>query len=69
MFYHEPCFQIKFSAISVDYDLYFSDETRSSASQIIPFDTGSKSSLTIAMWIQFIQKDENGIFFTLYSVS
>lgn len=58
-----------FSAISVDYDLYFSDETRSSASQIIPFYTGSKSSITIALWIQFTQKDENGIFFTLYSVS
>ncbi|XP_028131495.1 sushi, von Willebrand factor type A, EGF and pentraxin domain-containing protein 1 isoform X2 [Diabrotica virgifera virgifera] len=55
--------------ISVDYDLYFSDATRSSASQVIPFYTGSKSSLTIALWVQFTQKDENGIFFTLYSVS
>ncbi|XP_045468348.1 sushi, von Willebrand factor type A, EGF and pentraxin domain-containing protein 1 isoform X2 [Harmonia axyridis] len=55
--------------ISVDYDLYFSDETRSSASQVVPFETGSMSSLTIAMWVQFTQKDESGIFFTLYSVS
>lgn len=60
---------IHFLAISVDYDLYFSDETRSAASQVIPFYTGSKSSITIAMWVQFTQKDENGIFFTLYSVS
>lgn len=57
------------SAISVDYDLYFSDESRSAASQVIPFYTGSKSSITIALWVQFTQKDENGIFFTLYSVS
>ncbi|CAG9863735.1 unnamed protein product [Phyllotreta striolata] len=55
--------------ISVDYDLYFSDATRSSASQVIPFYTGSKSSMTIALWVQFTQRDENGIFFTLYSVS
>nr|XP_022919679.1 sushi, von Willebrand factor type A, EGF and pentraxin domain-containing protein 1 isoform X1 [Onthophagus taurus] len=55
--------------ISVDYDLYFSDSSRSSASQVIPFYTGSPSSLTIAMWVQFIEKDESGIFFTLYAVS
>lgn len=53
----------------MDYDLYFSDPTRSSASQVIPFYTGEKSSLSIAMWVQFTQKDEGGIFFTLYSVS
>lgn len=58
-----------FAAISVDYDLYFSDASRSSAAQIVPFYTGNKSSLTIAMWVQFTEKDENGIFFTLYSVS
>jgi len=52
----------------VDYDLYFSDPGRSSASQIIPFFTGSTKSLTVAMWVQFTQKDEAGIFFTLYSV-
>ncbi|KAK9881868.1 hypothetical protein WA026_018067 [Henosepilachna vigintioctopunctata] len=55
--------------ISVDYDLYFSDATRSSASQVIPFETHSKSSLTIALWVQFTQRDESGIFFTMYGVS
>lgn len=60
---------MKFTAISVDYDLYFSDSSRSSAAQIIPFYTGSPTSLTIAMWVQFTEKDENGIFFTLYAVS
>ncbi|XP_069668601.1 uncharacterized protein uif isoform X2 [Periplaneta americana] len=55
--------------IQVDYDLYFSDPTRSSASLVVPFFLGAKSSLTIAMWVQFTQKDEGGIFFTLYSVS
>lgn len=57
------------SAIQVDYDLYFSDPTRSSASLVVPFFLGAKSSLTIAMWVQFTQKDEGGIFFSLYSVS
>jgi hypothetical protein len=57
------------SAIQVDYDLYFSDPTRSSASLVVPFFIGAKSSLTIAMWVQFTQKDEGGIFFSLYSVS
>jgi len=52
----------------VDYDLYFSDPGRSSASQIIPFFTGSTKSLTIAMWVQFTQRDEAGIFFSLYGV-
>nr|CAD7258136.1 unnamed protein product [Timema shepardi] len=55
--------------IQVDYDLYFSDPTRSSASLVVPFFLGAKSSLTIAMWVQFTQKDEGGIFYTLYSVS
>jgi hypothetical protein len=53
----------------VDYDLYFSDPTRSSASLVVPFFVGAKSSLTIAMWVQFTQKDEGGIFFSLYGVS
>jgi len=53
----------------VDYDLYFSDPTRSSASLVVPFFLGAKSSLTIAMWVRFTQKDEGGIFFSLYSVS
>lgn len=55
-------------AIQVDYDLYFSDPGRSSASQIIPFFTGSTKSLTVAMWVQFTQRDEAGIFFSLYGV-
>jgi hypothetical protein len=61
-------FIIFISAIQVDYDLYFSDPTRSSASLVVPFFLGAKSSLTIAMWVQFTQKDEGGIFFSLYSV-
>lgn len=56
------------SAIQVDYDLYFSDPARSSAAQVIPFFTGGRKSLTVAMWVQYTQKDEAGIFFTLYSV-
>ncbi|XP_077268738.1 sushi, von Willebrand factor type A, EGF and pentraxin domain-containing protein uif isoform X1 [Temnothorax americanus] len=56
-------------SIQVDYDLYFSDPGRSSASQVIPFFTGSTKSLTVAMWVQYTQKDEAGIFFTLYGVS
>ncbi|EZA50646.1 Sushi, von Willebrand factor type A, EGF and pentraxin domain-containing protein [Ooceraea biroi] len=56
-------------SIQVDYDLYFSDPGRSSASQIIPFFTGSTKSLTVAMWVQFTQRDEAGIFFSLYGVS
>lgn len=57
-----------FPAISVDYDLYFSDPLRSSAAQVVPFDTGSTDSLTIAMWVQYTQQDEGGVFFTAYSV-
>lgn len=56
------------SAISVDYDLYFSDPLRSSAAQVIPFYTGESQGLTIGMWVQFTQQDEGGTFFTLYSV-
>lgn len=55
------------SAIQVDYDLYFSDPTRSSAAQVIPFYTSGSDSLTIAMWVQFSQKDDSGIFYTLYA--
>lgn len=57
-----------FTAISVDYDLYFSDPMRSSAAQVVPFSTGSADSLTIAMWVQYTQQDEGGIFFTAYGV-
>lgn len=56
------------TAIQVDYDLYFSDPTRSTAAQVIPFGTGGSNSLTIAMWVQFAQKDDSGIFYTLYAV-
>lgn len=52
----------------MDYDLYFSDPTRSTAAQVIPFGTGASDSLTIAMWVQFAQKDDSGIFYTLYAV-
>ncbi|XP_032681239.1 sushi, von Willebrand factor type A, EGF and pentraxin domain-containing protein 1 isoform X1 [Odontomachus brunneus] len=56
-------------SIQVDYDLYFSNPRRSSASQIVPFFTGSTKSLTVAMWVQFTLRDGNGNFFTLYGVS
>lgn len=56
------------SAIQVDYDLYFSDATRSTAAQVVPFYTAGTNSITIAMWVQFSQKDDSGIFFTLYAV-
>ena len=56
------------SAIQVDYDLYFSDATRSTAAQVVPFYTNNANSLTIGMWVQFAQKDDSGIFYTLYSV-
>lgn len=52
----------------MDYDLYFSDATRSTAAQVVPFRTNSTNSITIAMWVQFAQKDDAGIFFTLYAV-
>lgn len=52
----------------MDYDLYFSDPLRSSAAQVVPFATGSADSLTIAMWVQYTQQDEGGIFFTAYGV-
>lgn len=61
-------YQYYFTAISVDYDLYFSDPQRSSAAQVIPFYTGESHGLTIAMWVQFTQQDEGGTFFTMYSV-
>lgn len=52
----------------MDYDLYFSDPLRSSAAQVVPFATNSAKSLTIAMWVQYTQQDEGGIFFTAYGV-
>ena len=56
------------TAIQVDYDLYFSDPTRSTAAQVVPFHTSESDSLTIALWVQFAQKDDSGIFFSLYEV-
>ncbi|XP_012280254.1 sushi, von Willebrand factor type A, EGF and pentraxin domain-containing protein 1 [Orussus abietinus] len=56
-------------SIQVDYDLRFSDPTLSSVMLTTPFFTGVTKSLTVAMWVQYTQKDEAGIFFTLYSVS
>lgn len=61
-------FDYHFVAIQVDYDLYFSDATRSTAAQVVPFHTAMTNSFTIAMWVQFLQKDDSGIFFTLYAV-
>lgn len=52
----------------MDYDLYFSDSTRSTAAQVVPFQTSESNSLTFALWVQFAQKDDTGIFFTLYEV-
>lgn len=52
----------------MDYDLYFSDATRSTAAQVVPFQTGETDSMTIAMWVQFASKDDSGIYFTLYEV-
>lgn len=60
---------VSFAAIQVDYDLSFTDPTRSSAALVVPFFTGGKSSLTIAMWVQFTNKDEGGVFFTMYNVA
>jgi hypothetical protein len=48
--------------------LYFSDSSRSTAAQVVPFSTGETDSFTIAMWIQFAQKDDAGIYFSLYEV-
>lgn len=35
---------------------------------MIPIATSSAESLTIGMWVQYAQKDDSGIFYTLYSV-
>lgn len=67
MFTGLTCFHLS-TAIQVDYDLYFSDATRSTAAQVVPFYTGGADSLTVAMWVQFLQKDDSGIFFTMYGV-
>uniref|UniRef100_A0A182Y3Y1 Notch n=1 Tax=Anopheles stephensi TaxID=30069 RepID=A0A182Y3Y1_ANOST len=56
-------------SVQIDYDLYFSDPYHSSASQVVPFYTTASDSLTLAMWVQFAQKDDTGIFITLYSAN
>lgn len=57
-----------FAAISIDYDIYINDESKSSSVALAaPFDLGT-SSLSVAMWIQFNSLETSGVFFTLYSV-
>ncbi|KZS05970.1 Notch 2 [Daphnia magna] len=54
--------------VQTDYDFFFSDETRrASASLVVPFVLGS-SSLTLALWVQFTNRDDLGNILTLYSV-
>ena len=54
--------------ITINYDLHFSDEDKSSsASLVIPFKLGSEE-LSVAMWVQFDTEDDLGTYFTLYSV-
>lgn len=63
-------FEFYILAIQVDYDFSFPEETLSSVALTVPFQfTGGRDSFTIAMWVQYAQKDEAGIFFTLYSVT
>ncbi|KAF4522838.1 hypothetical protein B566_EDAN008100 [Ephemera danica] len=57
------------SSVQVDYDMYFPEPERSTASLVVPFYTGAGPSLTVAMWVKFAQRDEGGVFFTMYSVS
>ncbi|XP_075226178.1 sushi, von Willebrand factor type A, EGF and pentraxin domain-containing protein uif [Lycorma delicatula] len=54
--------------IQVDYDLSFPELADSSAALTVPFQLSGKTSFTVAMWVQFTNRDEHGIFFTLYSV-
>ena len=55
--------------ITINYDLHFTDESKSSsASLVVPFELGTPE-LSIAMWVQFDTIGETGTYFTLYSVS
>lgn len=55
--------------ITNNYDLHFSDESKSSsASLVVPFELGT-AELSVAMWVQFDTVGETGTYFTLYSVS
>lgn len=56
--------------IQVDYDLSFPETSYSSAALSVPFRfEGNRQSITIAMWVQFANHDEPGVFLTLYSVT
>jgi Concanavalin A-like lectin/glucanases superfamily len=57
------------SAVQVDYDMYFPEPERSSATLVVPFRTSAPQSLTAAMWVKYAQRDEGGVFFTMYGVS
>ena len=55
--------------ITINYDLHFTDESKSSsASLVVPFELGTPE-LSVAMWVQFDTVGETGTYFTLYSVS
>ncbi|RWS09468.1 uncharacterized protein B4U79_12754 [Dinothrombium tinctorium] len=55
--------------ISIDYDIYINDESKSSsAATKIPFHLKASRFLTIALWVQYNTPDTTGVYFTLYSV-
>ncbi|XP_043234344.1 uncharacterized protein LOC122387849 [Amphibalanus amphitrite] len=57
-------------SITVDYDLYFNDDSKSaSASLYAPFDMQNASRMSIGLWVQFSARLDIGTFFTLYDVS
>ncbi|XP_037083875.1 LOW QUALITY PROTEIN: neurogenic locus notch homolog protein 1-like [Pollicipes pollicipes] len=57
-------------SITVDYDLYFNDDSKSSsASLYAPFEMRSASSMSLGLWVQFSSRLDIGTFFTLYNVS
>jgi len=54
--------------ITINYDLHFTDESKSSsASLVVPFRLQSEE-LSVAMWVSFDTPDETGTYFSLYSV-
>ncbi|XP_059477749.1 uncharacterized protein LOC132198041 isoform X1 [Neocloeon triangulifer] len=55
--------------VQVDYDMYFPEPERSSATLVVPFRTGPSQSMTVAMWVKYAQRDESGVFFTMYGVT
>lgn len=55
--------------INIDYDLFINDESRSSAASLaIPFELTDATSLTVALWVQYLVPESGGTYFTLYSV-